>query len=119
MITDHFVELLITLLMAFAASSGFWLYLDKRFDRRSSQTELLIGLAHHFIIEQALSYIMRGWITQDEYESLERYLYRPYHKLGGNGTADRIMIEVNKLPIRENTYTPTTPRRRKKNEFTQ
>ena len=31
---------------------------------------------------------------------------KPYEKLGGNGSAKRIMTEVNKLPIRKSTYQP-------------
>lgn len=41
----------------------------------------------------------RGYITQDEYENLRVYLYEPYAKLGGNGSAKRIMQEVDRLPI--------------------
>ena len=43
--------------------------------------------------------LMRGYITQDEYENLHEYLYKPYAALGGNGTAKRIMAEVEKLPL--------------------
>lgn len=50
-------------------------------------------------------YVERGWISQDEYENLYEYLYKPYEKLGGNGSAKRIMMEVNKLPIHKSTYT--------------
>ena len=44
--------------------------------------------------------IQRGWITKDEFENLNDYLYRPYEELGGNGTAEKIMQEVRKLPLR-------------------
>ena len=48
-----------------------------------------------------MKYIERGYITRDEYENLHDYLYVPYNKMGGNGSAERIMDEVKKLPIRE------------------
>jgi hypothetical protein len=48
-----------------------------------------------------LKYIQRGWITEEEYKNLNDYLYKPYEELGGNGSAKRIMMEVNKLPIRQ------------------
>ncbi len=48
-----------------------------------------------------LTYIGRGWITQDEYENFYVYLYKPYEDLGGNGSVKRLMIEVDKLPIRK------------------
>jgi hypothetical protein len=51
-----------------------------------------------------MRYIDRGWITQDEYENLNTYLYEPYKKLGGNGSALRVMQEVNKLPIRDQGF---------------
>lgn len=43
-------------------------------------------------------YINRGYITPDEYENLYDYLYKPYEKLGGNGSAKRLMNKVEKLP---------------------
>lgn len=66
---------------------------------------MLIGLAHDRIVYLGMQYIERGYITQDEYENLYEYLYKPYEKLGGNGSAKRIMTEVNKLPIHKSTYT--------------
>lgn len=73
------------------------------------QTELLIGLAHDRLISLGMQYITRGWITQDEYENLSVYLYKPYEKLGGNGSVKRIMLEVDKLPIRkEKTFDKLT-----------
>ena len=41
------------------------------------------------------------YVTRAEYENLNEYLFQPYHKLGGNGTAERIMKEVERLPLRE------------------
>ena len=65
---------------------------------------MLIGLAHDRIVYLGMGYVERGYITQDEYENLYEYLYKPYERLGGNGSAKRIMIEVNKLPIHKSTY---------------
>ena len=58
-----------------------------------------IGLAHDRIMYLGMSYIDRGCVTQDEYENLRVYLYEPYERMGGNGSAKRIMQEVDKLPI--------------------
>lgn len=65
---------------------------------------MLIGLAHDRIIYLGMTYIERGYITQDEYENLYEYLYKPYEKLGGNGSAKRIMTEVDQLAIHNSTY---------------
>ena len=62
---------------------------------------MLIGLAHDRILSLGMQYLERGdWITRDEYENLHDYLYVPYEKMGGNGSAHRVMLEVdNKLKI--------------------
>jgi hypothetical protein len=64
------------------------------------QTQSLIGLGHDRVVYLGLKYIERGYITDDEYENLHDYLYIPYQLNGGNGTAKKIMDEVDKLPIR-------------------
>ena len=102
----------VTIICAVLASSGLWAFLQKRAERKAAkskqttvETQMLIGLAHDRIIYLGMIYIERGWVSQDEYENLYEYLYKPYEKLGGNGSAKRIMIEVNKLPIHKSTYT--------------
>lgn len=99
-----FLEMLIPVIIAIFASSGFWLFVGNKKDRKSLQTELLLGLAHDRILSLGMVYIERGWISQDEYENLNVYLYKPYESLGGNGSAKRIMQEVDRLPIHKNDY---------------
>jgi hypothetical protein len=95
------VQLLITALTAVLASSGFWAFIMKRTEKNDAEARMLVGLGHDRIIELGLKYIQRGWITEEEYENLNDYLYKPYEELGGNGSAKKIMMEVNKLPIRQ------------------
>lgn len=45
--------------------------------------------------------MQQGYVTKDDYENLHDYLFVPYKKLGGNGIAEKIMKEVDKLPLRE------------------
>lgn len=101
--TLQILQIIIPVVIAFVASSGFWLYLTTYREKKSLQTELLLGLAHDRIVERGMRYVERGWITQDEYENLNVYLYKPYEKLGGNGSARRIMLEVDRLPIKKHT----------------
>lgn len=61
---------------------------------------MLIGLGYIKIVDSCLKYIDRGYITDEEYNSLYCYLYTPYRELGGNGTAERLMNEVKNLPIK-------------------
>ena len=98
------LQIVLTIFTSVLASSGLWAFLGSRWDRHSAQKDMLIGLGHDRIMYLGMRYIDRGWITQDEYENLNSYLYEPYKKLGGNGSALRVMQEVNKLPIRNQGF---------------
>lgn len=98
--TITMISMILTFLASVLASSGFWLYLSKKNENKDNKTLLLLGLAHDRIIYLGMHYIERGFITQDEYESLHQYLYTPYIQMGGNGSAKRVMCEVDKLPIK-------------------
>lgn len=93
------LTLISTTMAAIGASSGFWLFMEKRRQNRTLTTKLLLGLAHDRIVCLALKYLERGFITQDEHENLYQWLYKPYKDLGGNGSADRLMNQVDKLHI--------------------
>lgn len=104
-------DLTLAVVFAILASSGFWAFitvivqkhLENKYSvssRESVEREMLIGLAHDRILSLGMKYIQRGSITRDEYENINKYLYEPYSKLGGNGSAKKIMEELNKLPIR-------------------
>ena len=97
---ESWTQILLTILSSVLASSGLWAFLLARLDRHSAEKQMLVGLGHDRIMFLGMRYIDRGWITQDEYENLSTYLYEPYKKLGGNGSAHKIMQEVDKLPIR-------------------
>lgn len=92
-------EIVMTAVVSILASSGFWAYFQHKHDKNDAQSEMLIGLGHDRILFLGMAYVERGYITSDEYENLNDYLYTPYKKLGGNGSADRIMKEVGNLPI--------------------
>lgn len=89
-----------SVLCSLIASSGMWAYISSKECGKNAQNELLIGLAHDRIVYLGMAYITRGYVTQDEYENLYEYLFVPYKKLGGNGSAEKIMNEVNRLELR-------------------
>lgn len=93
-------DILLPIVLALSASSGFWAYLIGRKDRSSQSTKLLMGLAHNHIIENGIRVIERGWVYRDEYDDLMTYSYEPYKELGGNGMCEKVMREVNRLPVR-------------------
>lgn len=91
--------MVVTIVTSVLASSGFWAFLQKHFDKNDATKRLLIGIGHDRIMHLGMQYIQRGSITTDEYENLHDYLYLPYKENGGNGSAERIMEEVKRLPI--------------------
>ena len=97
-------QIILTVFISVLAYSGLWANITKRLEKKDVKTEMLVGLAHDRILFLGMHYVDRGFITQDEYENLHDYLYVPYEKLGGNGSAKRVMQEVDKLPIKKSTY---------------
>lgn len=95
------IQTIITVVCSVIASSGFWTWFARKNDKNDARTEMLIGLGHDRIMDLGLKYIERKYITADEYENLMTYLWEPYSKLGGNGSAKRIIDEVKKLEIRD------------------
>lgn len=73
---------------------------DNKDKKKNAERDMLIGLGHDRIVFLGSQYIQRGNITKDEYENLHDYLYKPYSELGGNGTAAKIMKEVEQLKIK-------------------
>lgn len=96
------VEQILTIGVAVFSSSGFWLYVQHRMERKDSKTKMLLGLAHDRLMSSGMDYVARGWLTDDEYENFTKYLYEPYHELGGNGTGDRIKKQVDGLKLYRN-----------------
>lgn len=95
------IDIIVTLIVAVFGSTGFWTWVQTRSKKKSAETRLLLGLAYSEIINRADACISRGWVEVDEYNELDRYLYRPYTEMGGNGTAQKLMNEVRNLPTRK------------------
>ena len=100
------VNAIVALISAVLGASGLWTLIGKRIDKkleksqdREKERAMLVGIAHDRIVWLGMQYIERGWLTHDEYENLDLYLFKPYENLGGNGSAAKIMAEVRKLPL--------------------
>ena len=55
----------LTVLTSVLASSGLWAFFMSVFNKKDAKASMLLGLAHDRIIELGITYIERGWITQD------------------------------------------------------
>lgn len=106
---ETWIPYIFSVITAILGSGGLWAYMQKRHDKNDGKSALLIGLAHDRITFLCMKYVERGYITQDEYENLRMYLYDPYVKMGGNGSAKRLMTEVDRLPMtKPNVHTDDT-----------
>ena len=97
---NQYIQMFITIITSLIASTGFWTFLDKVKNNNGKENAMLIGLGHDRIISLGMEYLKRGYIYEGEYDNLYNYLYIPYKALGGNGSAERIIEEVKKLPIK-------------------
>ncbi len=103
---ENILNNLLTVLLAVGASSGFWAYLQSRRAKKDYAKDMLMGLAHDRLMHLGMVYIERGWITEEEYENYDLWLYTPYERLKGNGAVKRIKVEVDKLPVRKSWISP-------------
>ena len=95
-------EVLITAVTTILGSTGIWSYLQATRNKNAHQAMLLKGLAYSAIISESRYYLNRGDITTNEFADLYNTLFVPYKQMGGNGSAERIIKEVEKLPIVHN-----------------
>lgn len=93
------VQLIVTVICAVLASSGFWALVTRKLSYKDNGLKLLMGLAHDRIMDISQEYLDKGSITDLEYEDLEKYLYDPYLELGGNGRAKYRMKELEKIRV--------------------
>lgn len=93
-------QIILTIITALLTSSGLWAFLGSRLEKNSAERELIVGIGHIELVFFGMQFLERGWITRDEYDTMQE-LYKPYVKLGGNGSGTKIMKEIENLPIRE------------------
>ena len=97
-------EIIIAIVASVFGSTGFWALLTAIWNNHSKKVstegKMLRGLAHDRICELGEKYLEQGYVTKDEYENLHDYLFVPYHELGGNGTAAKIVEDVKRLPMK-------------------
>ena len=99
---EHIAEVIFTAFTGFLA--GAYRSLSKRIkaqeEERKAVKDGLLAMLHDRLYQACLHYITQGWIDDDGLKNLE-YLYRSYHKLGGNGTGTELYNRAKALPIRD------------------
>lgn len=112
---------LITLIVAMFASTGFWAFVRTIYEHRCEKKKeaqhkvsyelvedlrkALLGVMHSMIFSLGNDYISRDGITLAEYNNF-MVLYKPYEKLGGNGTGKKLKDEVEKCKIIDDNDAP-------------
>lgn len=91
-------QVLITISAAIFGSSGFWLLVQKFVESKSAMRQMVLGIGFERLTSACHKHIKEGWISIDDLEDLDKYLYQPYKSMGGNGTAELLMEKVNGLP---------------------
>ena len=91
-------QTILTIILAIFGSTGFWALVTQIISSRSASNQMLMGLCYERLVTKCKNYIHQGYIPIDEFEDLHKYLYDPYKKMGGNGTAEVLMNKVYHLP---------------------
>lgn len=105
----EWLSIVITATAAILASTGFWSYLEVKDTATSARVNLLKGIGYYALNQSALQKLEEGYITPEQYTEMYRYLYEPYIALGGNGSAERLMELVSRLPQHPNHKAGETP----------
>lgn len=96
-------ELLTTIALAVFASTGFWNFLSdwikSKAKRKTVADRVLLGLAHDRIHYLCKAYIRRGYMSEEEFDTLKSVV-DPYLEMGGNGSGKQLWEQAQKLPIK-------------------
>lgn len=107
--TNDLLHQAVLLLSALAASSGLWAFVASTKNKKTATDRMLLGLGHDRIVYLCKIHVAAGCISTEDFENLN-YLYEPYKALGGNGTAEKYMNDVRKLPnVAEHEHVPHKP----------
>jgi hypothetical protein len=93
-------ELFGKLIMAIIASSGVWTLIQtlvmRRLQKDDASNQALKSLLRDAIFRRCEKALSNGEVSIEELENING-LYQPYKELGGNGTAKKLIEEVNDL----------------------
>lgn len=98
------VKTVVTIIVAIFGCTGFWTglfsFITSKREKKDAKTKMILGLGHERLREKCEEHLSKGYISADDYEDLDKYLYQPYKAMGGNGTVEKLMNDVRKLPLR-------------------
>ena len=98
----------ISILGIVLASTGLWSFMIEVYRRRCAKKDderiklikrATSGLLYIGMQMSAQAVFRRGYIDPQELHDIEKYMYEPYHALGGNGSAEALMKKLEALPF--------------------
>ena len=92
-------KLIVAVVVGILGSNGYWNYKQSKDKKKSAEYRMILGLGHAEIFRVAEKYLRRGAITSSELEDLDKYLFKPYSEMGGNGTAEAMVTKCRDLDI--------------------
>ncbi len=88
-----------TIIIAMFGSTGLWSVISLLIQvYREKKDNPLLGIYYYLLMEKCDFYLQQGWISYEDFIDLDKYLYQPYKKKGGNGSAEKAMRKVEGLP---------------------
>ena len=100
-------EVAATIIIAAFGSTGLWTLInqivtaviEKRKEKKESpEKDMLLGLGYAVLVHACNMKMKEGWIDPGELHEIDKYLFEPYKKLGGNGSAESMMKKISGLP---------------------
>ena len=99
---NKYMEIVLTIIITTVASSGFWAFLQwvlqNKKDKKSVEKSALLALLHDRLYFELGNLLSEETIKRTDYENVT-YLYTPYKKLGGNGTCEKMYMDLQKKEI--------------------
>ena len=87
-----------TILVGIFGSMGFWSYMSEKRSKKSIERAAIQCVLFMAIKMSCKTCLRRGWVNTEEIEDIEKYMFEPYEKMGGNGTAKLLMEKIKSLP---------------------
>lgn len=94
------VEMILTIVGAVVASTGFWTFMQKVFSKPRALDKLLLAIVQDRFVSLSQTCIDKGYVTEQQYKILMD-IYKPYKAADGDGLVDKYWSEVNELPLTE------------------
>ena len=97
-------EVAATIIIAAFGSTGLWTLINQivtaiiNRKKETPEKDMLLGLGYAFLVHACSMKMKAGWVDPNELHEIDKYLYEPYKKLGGNGSAEMLMTKIKSLP---------------------